>query len=185
MSDTEKLIARLNSVRIFLAGLDYYADAVIVADAAAALEAMELKCEVLRLANTTRPDYELHCDECGRAHILDTSLPSHIWNQIAKPKDILCLLCIDNRLAVKGLTAEVEFYYAGEALNSRLYAESFGAVQAAESALSAANAEVERLRIACLEAYTAGMRDASMAAQDEIDRLRKAYTEALKETRNE
>lgn len=77
--------------------------------------------DALRIANATRPDYDLICQDCGRAHIHDTVLPSPIWNQIANPADILCLLCIDRRMAAKGLTAEAEFYFVGTALQSRLY----------------------------------------------------------------
>lgn len=71
--------------------------------------------------DSVRPDYALRCEECGRAHILDTSLPSHIWNQIAKPEDILCTVCIDQRLVAQGMTAEAEFYFAGKGLQSKLY----------------------------------------------------------------
>ncbi len=72
--------------------------------------------------NRTRPEYDLTCQDCGKAHILDTSLPSEIWNQIAKPEDVLCALCIDARLVKTGLTCDVaEFYFSGQALKSRLY----------------------------------------------------------------
>lgn len=70
-----------------------------------------------------RPDYSLRCGECGRAHILDTSIPSHIWNQIARREELLCPVCIDMRLVQHGLSAEAEFYYAGKGLKSRLYGE--------------------------------------------------------------
>lgn len=83
--------------------------------------ALIARCEAAEKANRTRTDYDLRCQECGRAHILDTSLPSEIWNQIAKPEDHLCTTCIDDRLAVKGLTAEAEFYFVGNALVSKLY----------------------------------------------------------------
>ncbi len=74
-----------------------------------------------RAANSTRPEYDLRCEECGRAHILDTVLPSEIWNQIAEPGNLLCMICIDRRLAAKGLKAEAEFYFVGKALLSKLY----------------------------------------------------------------
>ncbi|MER8667687.1 hypothetical protein NKH45_10795 [Mesorhizobium sp. M1156] len=72
--------------------------------------------------DSTRPDYDLRCEECGRAHILDTVIPSGIWNQIAEPHNVLCTVCIDKRLQAKGLTAEAEFYFVGDALVSKLYA---------------------------------------------------------------
>ena len=81
--------------------------------------------EIARLtrANRTRHDYDLTCSQCGKAHILDTSLPSEIWNQIAAPEDILCTLCIDERLAAKGLSCLAEFYFVGDALTSKLYSQ--------------------------------------------------------------
>lgn len=70
-----------------------------------------------------REEYPGRCQDCGRAHILDTSLPSDIWNQIADPVDMLCAVCIDKRLTEKGLQAEAEFYFVGESLVSKLYSE--------------------------------------------------------------
>ncbi|HEX7051762.1 MAG TPA: hypothetical protein VF188_16270 [Longimicrobiales bacterium] len=68
------------------------------------------------------------CQDCGRKHQLDTSLPSEIWNRIARPEDVLCVECIDRRAKAAGVTAEVEFYYVGEAIRSRRYSESHGEV---------------------------------------------------------
>jgi hypothetical protein len=110
----------------------------------AALDAAEKRAEAAEHANRTRPDYDLRCQDCERDHILDTVIPSAIWNQIADPSDLLCVTCISDRLAAKGLTAEAEFYYTSEALNSRLYAESYGEVQAAERRI----AELEALVLA-------------------------------------
>lgn len=108
---------------------------------------LERQLAEARRASRTRPDYDLRCQDCGAPHWLDTSLPSVIWNQIAKPGDILCLLCIDNRLQAKGLTCnEAEFYFVGAALSSKLYAESHGNVQNLQRQLAEARAEVERLR---------------------------------------
>jgi len=83
--------------------------------AIAAIKAVE------RARDPVRADYKLRCEDCGRSHYLDCSLPSEIWNQIARPENVLCTMCIDARLAAKGLKAECEFYYAGEALTSKLY----------------------------------------------------------------
>ncbi len=77
--------------------------------------------EQAQRAARTRPDYDLTCDECGAPHWIDTSIPSAIWNQIAEPHAMLCMLCIDERLKVAGLTAEAEFHFCGEALKSKLY----------------------------------------------------------------
>lgn len=64
----------------------------------------------------TRPDYDIRCSSCGAPHWIDTSIPSDIWNQIAEPSDLLCMLCIDERLQAKGLTAKATFHYSGIAL---------------------------------------------------------------------
>lgn len=70
------------------------------------------------------------CQECGAPHWIDTSIPSDIWNQIAKPEEMLCTSCIDKRLNAAGLTAQAEFYFVGEALVSRMYDMSYGQVLA-------------------------------------------------------
>ena len=73
---------------------------------------------------------ELACNECGWPHLIDTSLPSEIWNQIAEPHEMLCANCIDKRLDKAGIVAEAEFYFSGKALHSRMYDESYGDIQA-------------------------------------------------------
>lgn len=76
----------------------------------------------LRRASRTRPDYALRCDACGAPHWLDTSIPSEVWNRIAPEVGLLCLLCIDERVAALGLTnVPAEFYFVGKGLLSRLY----------------------------------------------------------------
>jgi hypothetical protein len=71
----------------------------------------------------TRPDYDLRCERCAAPHNLDTSIPSSIWNQVARPKaySILCTLCIDDLVASAGLICEAEFYFVGRAVSSKLY----------------------------------------------------------------
>ena len=73
------------------------------------------------ILSRTRPEYDLRCDECGSPHWFDTSLPIDLWNRIAKPEDILCLLCIDDRMRAQGFTCEIEFYFVGKAVKSKLY----------------------------------------------------------------
>lgn len=92
------------------------------------LRALADECDALRAtvarlerAARTRDDYDLRCQNCGAPHNLDTSIPSEIWNQIAEPEDILCTLCIEEKLQAKGLTAKAQFYFSGEALSSQLY----------------------------------------------------------------
>lgn len=69
--------------------------------------------EQLQRASRTRPDYDRRCTACSAPHWLDTSIPSEIWNQIAKDDELLCLLCIDERVARllrterEGMTASV------------------------------------------------------------------------------
>ena len=82
--------------------------------------------ERLQRANRTRQDYPFRCDACGRAHILDTSIPSEFWNKIAPDGGMLCTTCIDDRLALAGLRCEAEFYFVGKALKSKSYANSHG-----------------------------------------------------------
>lgn len=102
--------------------------------------------EIARLkhATRTRPDYDFRCEDCGAPHNLDTSIPSEIWNAIARAPGAaaigmpavgaLCTLCIDERMVKAGLTAEAEFYFVGRALTSTLYQESHGEIQAAVAA---------------------------------------------------
>jgi hypothetical protein len=96
--------------------------------------------EAAEKANEPREDYRLFCDECGRAHILDTSIPSEIWNQIADGNSILCAVCIDKRLTAKGLKAEASFYYVGDSLVSRNYAPEL------EERLSAAEQQIAEMK---------------------------------------
>lgn len=85
---------------------------------------------------TYSPDFR--CEDCGERHVLDTTIPSHIWNAICENRrgvlpgasgigmpevSVLCTLCIDARLVKARLTAFAEFYFVGDALTSRLYAE--------------------------------------------------------------
>jgi len=80
--------------------------------------------EQLSIANSTRPDYDIYCDECGRAHILDCVLPSEIWNQIARGEEVLCPICIDKRMVDTKLKCDdARFYFAGTNLSSRLYVD--------------------------------------------------------------
>lgn len=75
----------------------------------------------LRAASRLRPDYAIRCGRCGAPHWIDTSLPSDVWNQIAEPHEELCMLCIEDALREKGLTAQAEFHYAGEHLQGAPY----------------------------------------------------------------
>lgn len=79
------------------------------------------------------------CEDCGGPHMVDTSIPSPIWNAICRNPGaagigmpevgLLCTACIDARLVKAGLTCDVaEFYYVGKALVCRLYAESTGTI---------------------------------------------------------
>lgn len=55
------------------------------------------------------------------------SIPSEIWNQICGSDDVLCVLCIDERLKKSGLKCdEAEFYFNGKSLKSKLYDDSHG-----------------------------------------------------------
>lgn len=113
-----------------------------LAETTAALGRAQQRIAELERASRTRPDYDLRCDDCGAPHNFDTSLPSAVWNQVADPADILCLLCIDARLEKAGLKCdEAEFYFVGRALSSKLYTESHGEVAALTSQL----ADVERV----------------------------------------
>lgn len=100
------------------------ADMNFIAHARTDIPALLSALEAAQSANRPRDDYQVFCSDCGRAHVLDTVLPSEIWNKIASPDDLLCVVCIDTRLKKAGLTAEAEFYYSGDALRSRLYGDA-------------------------------------------------------------
>jgi len=100
-----------------------------------------------------RADYNLRCDDCGGAHFLDTSIPSVIWNQIAPDGGMLCTLCIDRRMAAKGLKCdEAEFYFVGDNLQSKLYAESHGEVARLERERDQQADKIKRLEEALVAA---------------------------------
>ena len=87
------------------------------------LVAMTAERDKAVLSNKARDDYDLYCQECGRSHILDTSIPRDIWNKITERDSVgvLCAVCIDKRLTEMGLSCEAEFYYGGDSLNGRCY----------------------------------------------------------------
>jgi len=87
------------------------------------LTAAQERIAELEEASRTRKEYDLRCDKCGAPHWFDTSIPSEIWNQIAEPHEILCLLCIDNLMSERGLSCECQFYFVGKAVYSELYAD--------------------------------------------------------------
>lgn len=68
----------------------------------------------------------LTCGRCGGPYHLDTSIPSEVWNQIARPEDYWCTRCIDEAVAALGLSelVEAEFYLVGRGIVSRSYTES-------------------------------------------------------------
>ena len=106
------------------------------------MNSISLAVEKISRALRTRPDYDLRCDDCGAPHILDTSIPSAIWNKVASDVSCLCTLCIDDRVAAAGLSCRAEFYFVGRAVRSRLYDDSFGDV--AEANRAAAGFQDER-----------------------------------------
>lgn len=127
--------------------------------------------EAAQSANRPRDDYPVFCSDCGRAHVLDTVLPSGIWNKIASPDDLLCVVCIDTRLKKAGLTAEAEFYYSGDALRSRLYGDA-DALEAANKRADEAEHTVSLLRDAARGATVI-----TNTAADEIRALRARVAE--------
>ena len=111
-------------------------------------EAAESALAAERHANRTRPDYDLRCQDCGRAHILDTSIPSEIWNVIASDVGILCMTCIDDRLVKHDIKCDqAEFYFVGAALSSKLYEESHGTVASLKGQLAAAGKLASAIRL--------------------------------------
>ena len=134
-------------------------------------------------ANRPRDDYPVFCSDCGRAHVLDTVLPSEIWNKIASPDDLLCVVCIDTRLKKAGLTAEAEFYYSGDALRSRLYGDA-DALEAANKRADEAEHTVSLLRDAARGAtvITNTAADEIRALRARVAELECALTEISKQT---
>lgn len=123
----------------------------------------------------THHDDGLRCQRCDAPHWLDTSIPSEIWNQIVDRREgkdddwgLLCLLCIEELAAAKGLLCDVvEFYFVGAALRSRLYAESTGDIERLERELAALHEESDDwAKIAESHALTLGQLR-NRAAHDE------------------
>jgi hypothetical protein len=126
----------------------------LIADALTAYAAEQVRAEREATARAlrTRPDYGFRCQDCGAPHNLDTSIPSETWNAICTNRPgvvpgaagvgmpeagALCTLCIDDRLVKAGLTCnEAEFYFVGQALRGKLYAESHGDVERLERELA-------------------------------------------------
>lgn len=146
MTTPTELIERAKELADVLSCDNVFAEEIILS-LASALEAAGKENERLQIANRTRHDYDIYCSACGKAHILDTVIPSEIWNQIAEPNELLCTLCIDERLQDAEFIAEAQFFYAGHGLTSKLYD--------AEARAQAAEASVEKLREVALMQWNA------------------------------
>lgn len=142
--ETARVIERLESAVEFLDAQNDWVIAIrqTIELSVALIKSQSIKIDKLETASRTRPDYDLRCQVCDAPHWLDTSIPSEIWNQIAEPSDLLCMLCIDDRLVKAGLRAEAEFYFNGCALDSRMY-WSPGEIEQAHTALRVKIAELE------------------------------------------
>lgn len=108
--------------------------------------ALKVRVEELETAARTRPDYDLRCDECGAPHWLDTSIDLDIWDTIAPNGGVLCLLCIDAKVASAGLKCEAEFYFTGRAVVSKLYTERCGEIQNKDKWIEELTNEVDKWR---------------------------------------
>lgn len=99
----------------------------------------------------------LRCDDCGRHHQLDASIPSEIWNKIASDVSLLCIDCIDARAVRHGVKFEAEFYWTGTAGLSRMYENSYGDQQAALTAIRAEDAHGRYECVVCGEPWPDGV----------------------------
>lgn len=65
-----------------------------------------------------RPEYVYRCSACSRSLIVELLIPSEAWEQIADGAYALCPLCMDARLAAKGLRVEGQAFFRGRALST-------------------------------------------------------------------
>jgi hypothetical protein len=60
------------------------------------------------------------CDGCGARLVVEMLLPSEVWEQIADGDYALCPICMDERMALKGLRCEGVPFFRGKALTTRI-----------------------------------------------------------------
>lgn len=125
------------------------------------------------------PEEEHRCGECGGPHMVDTTLPSSIWNQIARPEESLCTLCIEARLQAKGISGVLcKFYYAGEAMMGQLYDEDSDATVQEWATQAHKHAEAAAANYQRAERAEAELEDAEQRFRDEADDFARLNDEA-------
>lgn len=68
---------------------------------------------------------DFFCSDCGTKEYADCSVDSKIWNYVASPNEMLCPLCLDERLFAAGISGvECRFYFVGKSLSSAPYYQS-------------------------------------------------------------
>ena len=59
---------------------------------------------------------KIRCDQCGHRIGVEAILPNEAWEAIASGAYALCIPCIDDRLADRGITASAALAFRGRAL---------------------------------------------------------------------
>lgn len=71
------------------------------------------------------------CERCGMASGMDAFVPDEVWDQISPvpgvpEAGVLCLWCMDELCAEKGIEATVDIWYQGKALATQNVIDKWG-----------------------------------------------------------
>ena len=67
--------------------------------------------------------YGITCDGCNARLVVEMLVPSEVWEQIAEGDYALCPICMDERIASKGLRCEGVAFFRGKALTTPITPE--------------------------------------------------------------
>ena len=63
------------------------------------------------------------CGGCNARLVVEMLLPNEVWEQIAEGDYALCPVCMDERMAAKGLRCEGVAFFRGQALTTSITPE--------------------------------------------------------------